>query len=69
MQAISSNLDAYVGAISHQILAITTVDPGTASGGAVFADKPKFAKADDHIVKVVVRAGADTHEFSFTVTD
>lgn len=69
IQAIQAGLDTYMGTISNQILEITTIDPNTASGGAVFADRPKFAKVDDHVVKVVVHAGDEAHEFSFTVRD
>jgi hypothetical protein len=69
MAAISANLDNYMGTISDHILLITTIDPNTAAGGAVFADRPNYAKGEDRTVKVVVRAGQDTHEFAFTVED
>ena len=69
MAAIAANLDGYMGTISDHILLITTVDPGTASGGTVFADRPNYSKGEDHTVKIVVRAGPDTHEFSFLVKD
>jgi hypothetical protein len=69
LQAISANLDAYMGQITSRILQITTIDPATASGGAVFADRPKFEKGEDRTVKVAVRVGLDEHDFSFTVTE
>jgi hypothetical protein len=69
LQAISANLDAYMGTIASRILQITTIDPATASGGAVFADRPKFDKGEDRTVKVAVRVGSDEHDFSFTVTE
>jgi hypothetical protein len=69
LQAISANLDSYMGTIGSRILQITTVDPNTASGGAVFADRPNYAKGEDRTVKVVVTVGGDTHEFFFAVND
>jgi hypothetical protein len=69
LQAISANLDAYMGQIASHILQITTIDPARASGGAVFADRPKFDKGEDRTVKVAVRVGSEEHDFSFTITE
>jgi len=69
MAAISAGLDNYMGEISNRVLLISTVDPNTGNGGTVFADRPEYGKNEDRTVKVVVRAGPDTHEFTFLLKD
>ena len=64
---ISNTLDATLAGLGSSVLRTTTIEPGNAFGGNVILDKPKFAKDEEHALRVVVTFDGEEHEFKFSV--
>lgn len=67
MGQIGATLDATLSNLGSSILRTTTIEPGNAFGGNVIIDKPKFAKGEEHALRVVVNFDGEEHEFRFAV--
>ena len=56
---------AQVDALKAGILQTQTIAPSSASGGQIVTEKIKFARKDEHALRVVVDFNGEQHEFNF----